>query len=368
MGPGEQTYEEQLAAYNQAFTTFFTKLAQDGITKTNTLFVFGQDENDHYVGSAPSNPGCDGVTVYCQYSQLGEVDLNLRGLLAAQAGITTPFAVHSDSAPFVYLNGQPARTSPTVRTFGRALTRLSAYDPYKGADVPLTNYLADPVEMNVLHMVTADPARTPTFAMFANPDFWLYAGGTSCTPTPNCESYDTAVWNHGDVAPDINRSWMAFVGPGVAHLGTSDLWASETDTRPTMMALLGLHDDYAHEGRVLTPIMDSGSMSPALASSTYERLAEAYTAIEQPVGPFGLATLSASTHGLASGSPSNDTTYQRTEQQISSLGAHRDRVGSAMIGLLEAAAYGGQPIPGGQAQALVSQAQALVTQAQHLAG
>ena len=372
MGPGEATYVKQLAAYNEAFTTFFKDLTAAGINKSNTLFVFGEDENDHYAGAPATNAPCTGVSKPCTYSSLGEIDLNLRGLLAQQ-GITTPFKLHSDSAPFIYLTGQPSRTDPTVRAFGRALAGLSAYDRYQGGDVKLTNYLADPVELQVLHMVTADPARTPTLAMFANPDFYVTEQGATCTTpshgTVKCESIDTEVWNHGDISPDINQSWMGFVGPGVRHLGiTNSLWASETDTRPTMMSLLGLRDDYTHEGRVLTPIMEPSAMSPALASPTYEQLAEAYTAIEQPVGPFCLATLAASTKAIASGSATNDSRYQQTEQRIAALGAQRTRVGSAMIALLERAAFVGHPIPAGRAKALLAQAHALLIQADHLGG
>lgn len=368
MGPGEAVYEAQLRAYNQAFTTFFKRLAAAGINKSNTLFVFGEDENDHYAGAPATNPGCTGVNVPCTYSHLGELTTNLRGLLATEEGVTTEFKVHSDSAPFIYMNGQPARTNSTVRALGRALAKLTAYDPYEGKTVPLTNYLADPVEMTVLHMVTADPARTPTLAMFANPDFYLYAGGTSCS-TPSCESISSYVWNHGDLSPDINRSWMAFVGPDVQHRGvTSDLWASESDTRPTLMALLDLKDDYTHEGRVLTPIIDARAMSPALASPLYEQLAEAYTSIEQPVGPFGIATLTASTKAIASGSATDDTVYQQTEATIAALGAQRNRVGTAMIGLLEGAAFGGQRVPVLAAVSLIAAAHLLIAQADHLAG
>lgn len=365
MGPGEPTYEAQLASYNQAFATFFARLAQMGITPANTLFVFGEDENDHFVGSSPTPSSCDGVHVTCSYSQLGEVGLNLQGLLDQQQGITTGFAVHADAAPFVYLNGQPARTSSEARAFGRALTKLTAPDPYQGKDVPLTNYLADPVELQVEHMITADPNRTPTFALFANPDFFLTADGTTCT-TANCESFETDVWNHGDIAPDINQSWMAFVGPGVAHLGTSDLWASETDTRPTMMHLLGLRDDYQHEGVVLTPILDHRADTGPLAGPNYARLASAYTAIEQPVGPFGLDTLMASTKAIGSDSP-GDTTYNGIEGQIAQLGAQRDQVGQQMITLLEAAAFSGRPIPGDLVHGLEAQATSLLSQAQQLA-
>ncbi|HET7172648.1 MAG TPA: hypothetical protein VFI30_00030 [Nocardioidaceae bacterium] len=367
MGPGEATYESQLQAYNQGLATFFKDLAAAGITPRNTLFVFGEEENDHYVGSAPSPTNCDGVTVPCTYGQLGEVGLNVQGLLATQQHVTTQFAVHSDSAPFVYLDGQPGRTAPAVRTFGRALARLRAVDPYRQQTVRLTHYLADPVELRVLHMITADPARTPTFTLFANPDFYLYADGTSCT-TANCESYQTDVWNHGDVSPDINRSWMAFDGPGVRRLGASSVWASETDTRPTLMSLLGLRDDYAHEGRVLTGIIQPGSLPASLAGGAYGQLAAAYTSIESPVAPFSLATLRLSTRAIASGRPGHDQTYRRDEQAIRALGTARDRLGSQMITLLEDAAFHGQRIPPWQATSLARRAHALTATAERLAG
>lgn len=64
-------------------------------------------------------------------SQLGEIDANVQGRLAAKA-ITTPFDLHSDSAAGFYLNGQPAPTAPAVRAFERATTRLQADNPYTG--------------------------------------------------------------------------------------------------------------------------------------------------------------------------------------------------------------------------------------------
>ena len=58
---------------------------------------------------------CDGVNVPCTYSLVGEVNGNLAGLMA-QDGVTTPFTVHSDMAPTVYITGNPSRTEPTTRT------------------------------------------------------------------------------------------------------------------------------------------------------------------------------------------------------------------------------------------------------------
>jgi hypothetical protein len=363
MGPGMPVYQSQLKADNIAFAKFFNDLAAAHINQSNTLFVFGTDEGDHFVGSSPSPANCNGVTTPCSYTQLGEVQANLQGLLAVQKGIITPFTVHADSAPFVYLTGQPVATDPKVRTFERALSQVTALDPYLARSVNLTNYLADPVEMNVLHMVTADPARTPTLTMFAKPDFYLTADGTTCR-TLNCEAYATDVWNHGDIASDINTSWMGFVGPGVRNLGTdSTTWASETDTRPTILALLGLTDDYTHAGRVLTDIVDPASVPAAVSDPNYEKLARMYTSLESPVGPFALSTLAASTDGLASGSATNDDTYTRTEARIGQFGTRRNDIGYAIIGLLEGAAFHGQSIPASMAAQLVHQGQILLDQA-----
>src|ERR1700722_13928439 len=59
-GPGEAGYVTQLAAANEAFGKFFARLAQDGITKDNTLFIVTADENDHFVGGAPSPANSEG--------------------------------------------------------------------------------------------------------------------------------------------------------------------------------------------------------------------------------------------------------------------------------------------------------------------
>src|SRR5438034_9367278 len=59
-GPGESDYVAQLHAYNDAFGTFFARLAADGIDKSNTLFVFTADEGDHFAGGHGA-PQADGT-------------------------------------------------------------------------------------------------------------------------------------------------------------------------------------------------------------------------------------------------------------------------------------------------------------------
>src|SRR5207253_2151058 len=111
------------------------------------------DEGDHFVGGPPTPPDCDGVTTPCTYSQIDEINTNLTGLLATEQSITTTFAVHADSAPTIYLNGNPARTDLVKRNFDRGVGRITAVNPLTGQTDTITQYMADPVEMALLHMV-----------------------------------------------------------------------------------------------------------------------------------------------------------------------------------------------------------------------
>lgn len=356
-GPGQAGYVAQLKAYDEAFGKFFARLASDGINSSNTLFVFTADEGDHFVGGPPSPANCDGVTVPCTYSQIGEINANLAGLLATEQGVTTPFTVHSDSAPTIYITGNPARDAAVTRQFDQALGKITAVNPITGNTDTVTNFLADSVEMQLLHMITADPARTPTLTMFANPNYFLFAGKPNCT-APCVQELPGFAWNHGDVAPDINTTWLGMVGPGVKHLGVnSTVWADHTDTRPTMMELLGLHDDYAHDGRVLFEILQPWVLPPAVRHNldALITLAQIYKQINAPVGELGLTTLQISTQALESSSP-NDATYTQLEKQLISITRVRNTIAGQIIGILEAAEFGG------------SQAHANALQAQNLNG
>jgi hypothetical protein len=202
--------------------------------------VITADEGDHFVGGPPSPANCNGVQILCTYKTVGEVDGNLTGMLAAK-GVAAPFDVQADSAPIVYVHGQPGRTSASVRTLERTAATLTASDLATGKTVPLINYQADPVEMKLLHMITGDPRRTATDALFANPDFWLDSSlPSSCARTALvCEPSGGDAWNHGDVAPEINTTWLGLAGPDVQRQGVNNwLWSDHTDIQPTMMELL----------------------------------------------------------------------------------------------------------------------------------
>jgi hypothetical protein len=368
MGSGTPTYESQLRRENAAFGTFFSDLAAAGITKANTLFVITADEGDHFVGSAPTPGNCNGVTITCSYSKVGEVDGNLTGMLAAK-GVTTSFDVAADSVPIIYVHGQPSRAASPVRAMERAAAGLTADDLSTGQTVKLTNYLADPVEMKILHMITGDPKRTATFALFANPDFWLSSGSAKCGSSCVSEPSGQDAWNHGDVAPQINTTWLGLVGPGVAHAGVDRrIWSDHTDIQPTMMALLGLRDDYTPDGVVIGDAISSQALPPAMLSNyqTLNRLGQVYTQLEAAVGEFGLDTLTASTRALASNS-AHDASYTGIENQLASLGSARAALAAQMQALLTGAEFGNTRINATAAWKLIFQGNAMLAQTAALA-
>jgi hypothetical protein len=389
-GPGQAGYEAALASYNQAFADFFTQLQDNGITSRNTLFVITADENDHFVGSLPTNPDCDGVTIQCTYptgtgnsagingTEVGEVDADLAatpttGLLASETGITTPFSAHFDSAPALYLDGNPSPDATVTRNFERAMGELTAVNPISGATDQITQYMANPVELNILHMVTADPARTPTFVDFANPDYYLYTGSSYCNSPTEYVCLDTEyAWNHGDVQPVITTTWLGLVGPGVAHSGLDTTTVTDhTDIRPTMMALLGLQDDYTYDGHVIAQALSNSALPSTLHNSgqlnAFESLAATYDQINSPTGQFAMSTLTISTHALESNT-AGDATYTYLEGQLTSMGTQRNTIASQMNAILQSAALGNsQRINLTQAYSLVAQGQSLLTQASTLA-
>ena len=341
-GPGEAGYVAQLKAYNQAFATFFARLAQDGINRSNTLFSFTSDEGDHLIAGPPTPANCDGVTVPCTYAQIGEVAGNIKAL----TGTTTPFTVHSDSAPNFYITGNPSQTSSTTRNLERAVGTVTAVNPYSLNTEVVSNYLADQAEMKLLHMHTADPARDSTFTMFAKPDYFLGTSGPAIVINP------TFNWNHGDIAPEINTTWLGLVGPGVRHLGvTNKLWTDHSDIRPTLLALTGLKDDYAHQGRPITEVMsdeDSGMNS----------LAVAYKQINAPVGQLSLDSIRFATRATLSNS-TGDQTYINADATIATWTAERDELAAKMIKLLDTTAPGSHENEG-EFRGLIAQANRLL--------
>lgn len=373
-GPGELAHLQQLKAYDDAFESFFENLARHGITRENTLFVITVDEGDHFAGGVGTPMPGQNWLVYdhrtctnlaaCPTNQIGEVTANMKGLLPAGE---PSYDIHFDDAPTFYVNGQPGPTDATVRKLERDVGNLSSLDPYAAggpASVPLTQALADPVEEQTLHMINADPNRTPTFTMFGNPDFFFQLSNP-CTGVATCVSPAFA-WNHGDIQQEIGNTWVGMVGPGIDRNGVdSTTWTDHTNLRPTILSLTGLKDDYASDGHVIVQALDRRALPNALAGSIVPKLEDAYEQVNAPFGQFAVATLKASTVALESNT-AGDATYTSIESSIQSLTSQRDALATLIKSALNAAAFNGTAINPSQAQSWIDQANQLITQAQAL--
>jgi hypothetical protein len=374
-GPGEAGYVYQLKFFEAAFSKFFARLKKDGITPDNTLFVITADEGDHFAGSvaAATPEGCDGVHVPCAYppGAKGEVDGDLSRVFATEFDNTTAFSVHFDDAPSFYLNGDPTQTAATTRLLEIQSEALKGFDPNVGRETNLTRALADRTELALLHMISHDPARSPNFILFGDPDYYLEAFGKttpSCVPASDArscfsQSRDFA-WNHGDFQRQIVTTWLGVVGPGIRRLGRNDdLFTDHTDIRPTILSLTGLKDDYAHDGRVIFEVLRDEALPPPLHahSDTLKRLAEAYEQINAPTGKLGIATLTGfSTEALEG----DDAMYAYFENKLEKIADLRNDIGGKMIGMLENAEFNGQEIDEAEARKLIDQAEELLEQAQ----
>jgi hypothetical protein len=424
-GPGEAGMEAQLREYNAAFTAFFHRLAEDGITARNTVFLVTVDEGDHYAGGTPLNPGCNGVTVACQYDtaerggagfgtagftrNVGEVDTNLPALVKGVAGDTTTFGFDNDDAPAIIVPNQsspsgprPGPDDPAVRALEREISAASEPDPISGQTTPITVNMADQAEESILHMINSDPNRTPTFTLFGNDDFFFQsvcsnvgaAQGTTPAPVtnqgPGCPAQGNGfAWNHGDIQPQIATTWQGWVGPGIANLGqTSRIWTDHTDARPTLMTLLGLRDDYTWDGRAIEQILDTGphplrsdgrsggGWSDHAQGRSFrhggrgqvlllDALGAAYKQLNAPFGSFGLDTLDADTSALA-GMSTSDAGYVATDGQLQACESARSALVPRIQTALLQAETGQRPLGVVQAVSLIVQANRLIADARRL--
>src|SRR2546423_683738 len=297
-GPGEADYKAQLTAYDDAFAAYFDRLKADGIDQSNTLFMVTVDEGDQFAGGigipqpdgtlAYSHTNCSWTTTpACPSNQIGEVNLNIKPKLPAS---TPGFVVHSDSAPTFYVNGNPDRTDATLRQMERDVLGLNAIDPYvSSSPLPVFQRMADSVDEKTLHMENSDKNRTPSFTGFADPNYFITAAnsGPNCGSNP-CIDYHFA-WSHGDIQSVIATTWMGMVGPGVQKSGVDpSTWTDHANVRPTMLSLLGLHDDYTHDGHVIIQALTTKAtpQTPIAHRETVRRLSNVYEHVNAPLGRF----------------------------------------------------------------------------------
>jgi hypothetical protein len=390
IGPGDSCFVGNAKAYDQAFDTFFRRLAADGITPANTVFMIGAEENDQFVGAnvgratEPTPAGCNGVTNACHYAsgQIGELAANIKGLLSTTASRGTQFDIEPQGAA-IYVHGQPAPDDPTVRQLERDTAAMTGNNPFSGVNgEKITKYQAGALEQRVLHLQTADPLRTPTYTLFPMPDYFFGTTG------PNVAVNPAFAWDHGYYSPNIDITWAGVVGPGVAANGVNGpaptggneaqdpnsthtvpeasqvgTWVEETDLRPTLLHLAGLTDDYQSDGRVISQVLSS----PAQSMRDTEALAVAYQQINSSVGQFATDTMLADSAALGSGSASNDSTHLSEQARLRHLADNRDKLAGEIKAVLTQAAEGHSPSHG-TVTSEIARANALLKQAHQLAG
>jgi hypothetical protein len=365
LGPGDACAVTSLHAYDQAFETFFQRLEADGITPANTEFVIGSEENDQFAGAnvgratQPTPAGCDGVTVACNYnsSQVGELAANIKGLLSTTPSAGAQYAVDAQGAS-LYVQGNPGPNDRTVRQLERDTAAMTNTNAYSGVTEHIAQYQAGAMEQRILHMQTNDPFRTPTYSIFPVPDYFFGTSG------PNVTINNNFAYDHGYYSPNIDITWVGMVGPNVANHGVDGpgptggnesqdpnsthtvpqasgqgTWVEETDIRPTLLYLVGLHDDYQSDGHVITQAL----ANPSSALQGVDALAKGYDQINSSVGQLATDTLIADTKALASGSSSDDSAYATEQSTLTQLADDRDAAAAKIKLVLSNAALGIQP-------------------------
>jgi hypothetical protein len=401
-----------LKAYDDAFAAFFDRLAKHGIDKSNTLFIFTADENDHFAGQQAQN--CNGVSntpgvpsTPCVYNTasvpasgnpkhgifdvtngagapppiadptwmgpvpplapnaplVGEVGYNIQWLIGKTVS-STAYDISFDSAPSFYINGQPQAVdagghivvNTTLRAFEQKAATLMAFDPYIDETklTPVARYLVDAPTLKAIHMINADPQRTMSFTMFAQPDFFFQTF-SPCPKGQGCVNSSFA-WIHGDYAPDIGQTWLGLVGPGVQGGGfDDDTWTDHTDIVPTVMSLLGLTTDYVPDGRVITQVLKPQVAKKGNGTS-FTDLGNIYKQLNAPYGDFNHSLIVASTTGIKS---DDDHKYMDIEENIQELTAERDALVEQMKGILNGTSNGHQEQLIRDGEALLARAAAL---------
>jgi hypothetical protein len=373
-GPGQPGFVAQLQDYDRGWKLFFQRLAKDGINKSNTLFVITVEEGDHFAGGPGRPVGCDGVTVPCSYAAIGEINADQRRLVYTERNNSTQFDSHYDMAPAVYIEGQPGPETAVVRQLEADLAAVTVPDTLSGTTIPLFQRFADQNEMALLHMITADPLRTPSFTPFAQEDYYVTSYDPTSTP-PLCTGdysdcvYESAgyAWNHGGFQAKIATTWLGLVGPGVVNLGAdATTWTDHVDIRPTILELAHLTDDYQHDGRVITEQLESSVLPINIETNVavFNALGRAYKQLTAPFGSVGTNSLIYATPNVTTTDATAHQTYLTT---IQSFTAQRNALAATIRSYIENAEFKSGPFEVTTANGYIRSASTLIAQMKSLA-
>ena len=156
------------------------------------------------------------------------------------------------------------------------------------------------------------------------------------------------------------------VGPGVKQLGRHDsVFSDHTDLRPTMMALLGLSDDYVHDGRVLAEWVEQKALPSGIRErrENFIELAAVYKQLNAPLGELGQASLVWANRSITA----NNKVYGRYLDKIEDITEERNKLASEIKALLNTAAFGKEEVDEGAEDSLGHRARALIDRVKDLA-
>jgi hypothetical protein len=132
-----------------------------------------------------------------------------------------------------------------------------------------------------------------------------------------------------------------------------------------MIALAGLQDDYSHDGRVLVEFIEDHVLPNSLRRSeeNFVELAQVYKQLNAPLGSVGQDSLRLANRSILS----DDVTYGKYLATIADITSQRDALVAEIKPVLDAAAFGNQPIDEHQEDQLVHRARAIIDRVADLA-
>jgi hypothetical protein len=278
-------------------------------------------------------------------------------MLTAQ-GMAASFIAQDGSAPAVWIAGDPGPMAAPARRLEQAVAQLRVPGPAAGSRQPLVRYLADRLELRLLHMGGAE--RAPSFVLFAQPGYLISAPSAACCAKREADAPHDVGYAEGGAS----TAWLGLAGPGVARRRLdATTWADEADLRPTLLALTGLRDGYGHDGRVLSEAMQQEALPPGIRDSqtAYEGVAARLKQLDAPAGRVGVLSLSVATRAAESTSAA-DSDYRSYAARVEGFTSRRDAAAAGMRAALEEAAFGGRPLDAPTAGALMDSADRLVAE------
>jgi hypothetical protein len=143
------------------------------------------------------------------------------------------------------------------------------------------------------------------------------------------------------------------------------VFTDHADVRPTVMALVGLVDDYVHEGRVVAEFMGDDALPSGIRNrrENFIELATVFKQLNAPKGELGRASLVWSNRSVTA----TDKVYARYLQQIGDVTAKRDELAGQIKTVLNDAAFHNHPVDEGAEDGLGHRAKALIDRVKDMA-